>query len=59
LNIEDAILEKAAGLTGVTEKTTPARLGLEALIAQKSSRRSVKLSGTRSIVSSRVSLMLF
>jgi Arc/MetJ family transcription regulator len=46
LNIEDAILEKAAKLTGVTEKTTLVRLGLEALIALESSRRLAKLSGT-------------
>lgn len=46
LNIEDKILEEASRLTGVKEKTSLVRLGLEALIARESSRRLAKLGGT-------------
>ncbi|MEW6053152.1 MAG: type II toxin-antitoxin system VapB family antitoxin [Nitrospirota bacterium] len=46
LNIEDRLLDKAAKLTGIKEKTSLVRLGLEALIAKESSRRLAKLGGT-------------
>ena len=46
LNIDDQILEKAALLTGIKEKTALVRLGLEALIALESSKRLAKLGGT-------------
>ena len=46
LNIEDELIEKAATLTGIKEKTSLVRLGLEALIARESSRRLAKLGGT-------------
>ena len=46
LNIEDKILEKASQLTGIKEKTSLVRLGLEALIAIESSKRLAKLGGT-------------
>ena len=46
LNIDDKILEKASRLTGVKEKTSLVRLGLEALIARESSKRLAKLGGT-------------
>ncbi len=46
LNIDDEILEKASLLTGVKEKTSLIRLGLEALIAMESSKRLAKLGGT-------------
>lgn len=46
LNIEDRLLEKAAKLTGIKEKTFLVRLGLEALIAKESSKRLAKLGGT-------------
>ena len=46
LNIEDNLLEKAAKLTGVTEKTSLVRLGLQALIARESSKRLAGLGGT-------------
>ncbi len=46
LNIEDSLLEKASRLTGVNEKTSLVRLGLEALIALESSRRLARLGGT-------------
>ncbi len=47
LNIEDALLERASRLTGVTEKTSLVRLGLEALIALESAKRLAKLGGTQ------------
>ena len=46
LNIEDTLLDKAAKLTGIKEKTSLVRLGLEALIAKESSKRLAKLGGT-------------
>ena len=46
LNIDDKILDKASRLTGVKEKTSLVRLGLEALIARESSKRLAKLGGT-------------
>ncbi|MFH0811580.1 MAG: type II toxin-antitoxin system VapB family antitoxin [Pseudomonadota bacterium] len=46
LNIEDELLNKASKLTGVKEKTSLVRLGLEALIARESSKKLAKLGGT-------------
>ena len=46
LKIEDALLNKAATLTGIREKTSLVRLGLEALIARESARRLAKLGGS-------------
>lgn len=46
LNIDDEILKKAAELTGIREKTSLVRLGLEALIAKESSKRLASLGGT-------------
>jgi Arc/MetJ family transcription regulator len=46
LNIDDKIFEKASRLTGVKEKTSLVRLGLESLIAGESSKRLAKLGGT-------------
>lgn len=46
LNIDEKILTKASKLTGITEKTSLVRLGLEALIARESSRRLAELGGT-------------
>jgi Arc/MetJ family transcription regulator len=46
LNIDDEILEKASRLTGIKEKTSLVRLGLEALIARESSKRLAKLGKT-------------
>lgn len=45
LNIDDNLLETASKLTGIDEKTSLVRLGLEALIARESSKRLAKLSG--------------
>ncbi len=46
LNIEDELLAKAARLTGIEEKTSLVRLGLEALIARESGMRLARLGGT-------------
>jgi Arc/MetJ family transcription regulator len=46
LNIDDEMLEKAARLTGVTEKTSLVRLGLQALVAVESSKRLARLGGS-------------
>lgn len=45
LNIDDSLLNDAARLTGVKEKTSLVRLGLEALIARESARRLASLGG--------------
>ena len=46
LNIEDQLLKKAARLTGIQEKTSLVRLGLEALVARESTKRLAKLAGS-------------
>lgn len=46
LNIEDKLIDKASKLTGIKEKTSLVRLGLEALIARESAKRLAKLGGT-------------
>lgn len=46
LNVDDTLIEKAAKLTGTTEKTKLVRQGLEALIALESARRLAALGGT-------------
>ena len=46
LNIDDRTLEKAAELTGITEKTALVRMGLESLIARKSAQRLADLGGS-------------
>ncbi len=46
LNINDNLIDKASKLTGIKEKTTLVKLGLEALIARESSRRLALLGGT-------------
>ena len=46
LNIDDELLKKAARLSGVEEKTSLVKLGLEALIARESARRLADLGGT-------------
>jgi Arc/MetJ family transcription regulator len=45
LNISDELLDRASKLTGVDEKTSLVRLGLEALIAQHSAKRLAELGG--------------
>jgi Arc/MetJ family transcription regulator len=46
LNIDDELLARAAELTGIREKTSLVRLGLEALIARESAKRLAALGGT-------------
>jgi hypothetical protein len=46
LNIEDSLIKNAAELTGIKEKTTLVKLGLEALISRESSKRLADLGGT-------------
>ena len=46
LNIEDSLIKKVSKLTGIKEKTTMVKLGLETLIAMESSKRLAKLGGT-------------
>jgi len=45
LNIDDALLREATRLSGLTEKTSVVRAGLEALIARASARRLAALGG--------------
>lgn len=46
LNINEQLLDRAASLTGVREKTALVRLGLEALVALESAKRLARLGGT-------------
>jgi Arc/MetJ family transcription regulator len=46
LNIDETLLSQAAKLTGVSEKTSLVRMGLEALIARESARRLARLGGS-------------
>ena len=46
INIEDELLDKATKLTGIKEKTSLIKLGLEALVAAESAKRLAKLGGT-------------
>lgn len=46
LNVDDSLIRRAARLTGVKEKTTLVRRGLEALIAHESARRLAALGGS-------------
>lgn len=46
LNIDDQTLRKASLLTGIREKTSLVKRGLEALIAQESAKRLAQLGGS-------------
>jgi Arc/MetJ family transcription regulator len=46
LIIDDATYRKAAELTGVKEKTSLVRMGLESLISRESSKRLAQLGGS-------------
>ena len=46
LNIEDKLISTASKLTGIKEKTSLVKLGLEALIAKESAKRLAKLGRT-------------
>ncbi len=47
LNIDDELIDKASRMTGIKEKTTLVKLGLEALIARESAKRLARLGGTQ------------
>lgn len=47
LNIEEELLDRASKLTGIKEKTSLVRMGLESLIARESARRLAKMGGTQ------------
>ena len=46
INIDDKILSQAEKLTGIHEKTSLVRLGLQALIAKEAAHRLAALGGT-------------
>ncbi|MGV7228682.1 MAG: type II toxin-antitoxin system VapB family antitoxin [Nitrospirales bacterium] len=46
VHIDDALLEKATKLTGIKEKTSLVRLGLEALISKEAAHRLAQLGGS-------------
>jgi hypothetical protein len=46
LNLDVRLLERAAELTGISQKTALIRLGLEALIQRESGRRLARLGGS-------------
>ena len=46
LNIEDSLLKSASELTGIKEKTTLVKLGLQALIEREAAKRLARLGGT-------------
>jgi len=46
LNIEDDLLSRASKLTGIKEKTSLVRRGLESLIAVESGKRLARLGGS-------------
>ncbi|MDP2211661.1 MAG: type II toxin-antitoxin system VapB family antitoxin [Candidatus Aquicultor sp.] len=48
INIDDELLAEAEKLTGIKEKTSLVKLGLQALIARESGRRLAELGGTES-----------
>lgn len=50
LNIDDALLEKAAKITGINEKTALVRKGLEVLISLESSRHLAALGGSEKTI---------
>jgi len=47
INIDDELIRRASELTGIKEKTTLVRLGLESLIAHQAAIRLAKLGGTQ------------
>ena len=46
LIIDDLMFKKASELTGIKEKTSLVRMGLESLISRESSKRLAQLGGT-------------
>ena len=52
LNIDDDLLKRASELSGITEKTSLVKAGLEALIAIESGKRLATLGGTEKTIRS-------
>jgi len=52
INIDEKILNRASKLTGIKEKTSLVRLGLEALISLESSKRLARLGGSEESIRS-------
>ncbi len=46
MNIDNNLIARASEMTGIKEKTTLVRLGLEALIARESAKRLARLGGS-------------
>jgi hypothetical protein len=46
LNIEDSLIDNASELTGIKEKTTLVKLGMQALIEREAGKRLAKLGGS-------------
>jgi Arc/MetJ family transcription regulator len=46
INLDDGLLEMAAQLTGITERTALVHEGLRALVERESARRLARLGGT-------------
>ena len=46
LNIDDQLLKEAGQMTGVAEKTSLVRMGLEALIRREAAKRLAAMGGT-------------
>ncbi len=46
MNVDDELIERAQELTGIKERNTLVRMGLEALIAREAARRLARLGGT-------------
>ena len=46
INIDSNLLKKASELTGIEEKTSLVRMGLNALISMESAKRLARLGGT-------------
>jgi hypothetical protein len=51
LEVDGKLLERASALTGVKDKTSLARMGLEALVRLESGRRLARLGGTEMALS--------
>ena len=50
LNIDDNLLKRASELSGIAEKTSLVKAGLEALIVIESGKRLARLGGTEKLI---------
>jgi len=46
MNVDDALIARAQELTGIKERNTLVRMGLEALVQREAGRRLARLGGT-------------